>query len=282
MNRVRTRALLSVPLLAFLGVMAGCVSAPPSNKFVIIDPTWTSTVQRINSVAIIGDVCLVRDVINADDYVCVADSRGADSLMLASAKASMEQKGYRVPCLLAPFVGSFKLAGKTEHVAREKGAEVTERVPPFYVEASLAGDAEYQEALRTVLTQTVAAVGQKKLPRSEVFGPGAAASAAVIAQRTKADAALILVGNGVLVPGAKSNGQACLTGCATSIMTLGMFTYMQSERTFLDSYVALVDLSTGSLVWSNSGRLVNGNPTEPDYYTKRWAQFLLYHLPMHP
>ena len=61
-------------------------------------------------------------------------------------------------------------------------------------------------------------------------------------------------------------------------MTLGMVTVSAHNTSFLDSYIALIHLTDGEVVWSNSLRLSN-NPADRGIYAGGWSRMVLYHFP---
>jgi len=261
-------------------LLSSCATAP-TKRFVRTGPNYKQSISKVTEVAIINDVCIWRDNVGSDDYWSIKDSQIAESFMLEGAKEYLRQKGYHIVFQISPFVGAFKKPEMLFRVAQREGAKILNKHPPFYISESLNTDEPYKQALIKVIRQVLQSVEQEKLPPSEVFLSKAdiQQSLDIIANRIGADTALFLIGNGVIVSKSKSVAQAIATGILTTALTMGMFTYSQWNVSYLDTFVGLVNLKTGEVLWSNSLRLEGGDLTDRKYYLKRWAQNLLYHIP---
>ena len=53
---------------------------------------------------------------------------------------------------------------------------------------------------------------------------------------------------------------------------------VSTKRSYLDSYIAVIDGRSGQMIWSNSLRTL-GIPYEESFYKKTWPRQLLYRLP---
>ncbi|MBA3028731.1 MAG: hypothetical protein FP816_07970 [Desulfobacteraceae bacterium] len=269
-------------ILMFL-LLSSCATKPkaPIKDFVRTAASSEESLARVETIGIINDVCLVRDITGNDDYVSIEDSKLAEAHMTKSACAYMEQKGYTVKVHLSPFVGGFKTPDKETKVADCKGGDVTMHGAPFYTHDTIREDKPFQESLIHSIRKALAAVDQMKKSPSEAisFDDETQKYLKHIADHENIDTALFIIGNGVIVSTGKSVGQAVATGMLTGILTMGMVTYSKYDVSYLDSYIVLVDLKSGKMLWSNSFRKKQIDPTEEEFYTKNWAATALYHLP---
>ena len=271
-----------VVVLALL--LSACATGPagPTKQFLRTGPNYGAILPNVKSVAIVADVCLLRDVTEGDRYWSIKDSRAAEQCMIESAKATLTSKGYDVVSVDTPFVGGFKNPALTFKFAAEEGGQVSEMRPPLFVTEGLAGDPAYQQSMATIIRGSLSAVGQSKKPPSDICCTNTDMKEAMdtIVKNTGGDAILFLVGQGVIVPAGKSVAEGVATGVLTTALTLGMFTYSRWSVSWLDTYAAFVDAGTGEILWSNSLRLKGGGFTNKDYYTeKKWPYYILYHMP---
>jgi hypothetical protein len=253
----------------------------PTKKYIKTGPGYPDAIQRSGGLGIVADVCIVRDVLAGSDCISIEDSQMIENYMLDGAGQYMEKKGYVVRSRLSPFVGAFKSSGMTFKTRDHKDADAVDQTPPFYVSDTMKEDKELNLALSTVIRRTLAALEQKSETPSEVFlrDDTIPEHLSSIAQKTDTDHLLVIVGNGRKVSGAKSCIEGCGTGALTLILSGGMFMVSAHDVSTFDTYMALVDLDTGKIEWSNSLRLEKGDPTERDYYIKRWSRTMLYHFP---
>jgi len=270
-------------LILLILFLSSCATKPrpPINKFVRLGSTYEERIPQVKNIGIINDVCLVRDAVGSDDYFSIDDSKLAESFMLEGAKVYLEQKGYQVDFQFSPFVCAFKTPEKEFKVADKKGTEVSDRHSPFFTSESLSDDKAYKQTLINAIRQVQLAVEQKQNAPSGIvsFNEKTQKSLKLIAEHTKTETVFFIVGNGVVVPGGKSFGQAVATGVATGVLTLGMVTYSKYDVSYLDTYVGLVDLKNGNMLWSNSFRRKQINPTKQDFYLTGWAKTALYYIP---
>jgi hypothetical protein len=213
------------------------------------------------------------------DYVLLDDSKVAAILMAEEAKRSLETKGYTVNFVESPFVGSFIASTDSFRVANEKGGEISKIIPPFYSEDSVLTDEVYVNSLRDVFTEVYFTMAGNNDP---IFSSNSDLrnSLQVIANRTGDDKILFMIGNGTIVPVGKSILEGVTIGLATALLTFGTFTYYFYDVSYMDSYLALLDLNTGDLLWSNSMRLTDSDPSREQFYSQLWSRNLLYYYPV--
>lgn len=268
--------------VVFLALLLSACATGPTKQFVRTGPNHDAILPNLESVTIIADVCLLRDVTSGDQYWSIKDSRAAEQYMIESAKAALTNKGYDVVSVEAPFVCGFKNPALTLKFAAEEGAQVSEMHPPLFVTEGLAGDPAYQQSMATIIRGSLRAAVQRNKPPSDICCTNTDMKEAMntIVKNTGGGAILFLGGNGVIVPVGKSVAEGVATGVLTTALTLGMFTYSRWNVSWLDTVAAFVDAGTGEILWSNSLRLKGGGLTNKDYYTeKQWPYYILYHMP---
>jgi hypothetical protein len=273
---MRFRASVVLILLLLLSACAG----GPTKQYAYVNPDSESKIGGITLVAIIADVCLIKDVLGDDDYWVVQESRSAEGHMLDAAKTNLTGKGYEVVYAQAPFVGAFKNSEKLFKVGDTSGGEVTEKNPPLFEAESLADNPVFRDALLKVIPKVPASTGRNSnLPGSCCSDPELKEHLSTIAKNTGGDATLFLVGHGAIVSAGKQITQGLATGLLTAVLTLGMVSVSRYDVSFMDSYAVLVDNTTGQVLWSNSMRLKGDGFDQAYYDAEKWPKSILYHMP---
>jgi hypothetical protein len=260
--------------LALLGT-----SCAPSKMFVRTIDAYENRISKSERVGIINDVCLELDPLFKKDYILLDDSKIAAILMADEAKKSLEMKGYTVDFVSSPFVGSFLVSNDSCRVADEKGGEIHTINPPFYFEDSLTTNELYVSSLLDVFKEVCFTMAGNNEPAFST-NPDLRKGLQVIANRTGNDKILFMIGNGRIVPIGKSILEGVTIGLATALVTFGMFTYYFYDVSYMDSYLALLDLNTGDLLWSNFMRLTDSDPSRSQFYSQIWSKNLLYYYPL--
>jgi len=279
---VKTKAIINLALSVLPAVlcipMSGCA---PTRAFVRTGPSFSQVVTQISHVGIINDVVLARDLVGTNDYFCIEDSKCAAAFMLEDAKTYLTKKGYRVDFASTPFVGAFKNPDLKMNVACKYKDPINNRYSPFFICNQLAQDEAYQQALTKVFRRILMAVEQKGDSPTEVFrrDPSVQENLKIVSERTHAEFVFIVIGNGTVVSTGKQIGQGLATGLVTGLLSLGTVVVTAHSVSFLDSFVALVDLRNAEIVWSNSFRLRDLNPLKQGTYRGAWSKSLLYHFP---
>ena len=252
-------------------------SCAPTSKTVRTTPENEEIISQIDSISIINDAYLALDPLFAKDYVLIDASITAESYILEETKKQLELKGYFIDYGMSPMVGGFAPTKEPIKVANSRKDEKYSMTPPFYLDNQI-NDEEYLNSLSDVNTSVLSAikVGRTKLKESN---DSIYKSLKLISDRLGNDKALIVIGDGKIVPTGKSLGQAFTVGILTTTITLGMVTYFVYNVSYLDSYIALLDLKTGELIWTNEIRL-SSNPTKLKFYEKYWGERLFYHFPL--
>jgi hypothetical protein len=268
---------LSIPLIVLLAWLT--TSCAPSKLFVRTDDAFQNRISKSERIGIINDVCLQMDPLFKKDYVLLDDSKVAAVLMADEAKKSLEMKGYSVNFVSSPFVGSFLNPADSFRIAYERGAEVSKINPPFYFEDSIATDEVYVNSLLDVFNEVYFTMAGNNEP---IFSTNTDIrnSLQIIADRTGDDKILFMIGNGTIVPVGKSILEGVTIGLATALLTFGSFTYYFYDVSYIDSYLALLDLNTGELLWTNSMRLTDSDPSRESFYSGTWSKNLLYYYPV--
>lgn len=274
-------------MVIFTLLLYACAHVP-TDKFVQTEPSYGVRIAKMKSVAIVADVCLMRDVTEGEQYWSIKDSRVAAKHMLESAKIYLANKGYDVVFTEAPFVGSFKSAGGSMKYAAEEGGQIGEMHPPLFVAEGLVTDPGYRQSLTRMISATtatsqisprVSVITHKPILPAELCCANIKDALDIVSKKTGSNAILFLVSSGVIVPAGKTAAQAIATGVISTVLTLGMLTVIHTTVSYLDTYATLVDVETGDILWSNSMRLKEGGLTDSDYYSKTWSNNILYHIP---
>jgi hypothetical protein len=262
-----------IMLLAFCAT-----SCAPSKMFVRTVDAYENRISKSEKVGIMNDVCLQLDPLFKKDFILLDDSKVAAILMAEEAKESLEMKGYTVDFVSSPFVGSFLAPNDSFWVADEKGGEKRMIHPPFYFEDSLSTNELYVIALLDVFNEVYLTMAGNQEP---VFSTDSILrqDLQVIADRTGDDKILFMIGNGSIVPVGKTITEGVVLGIVTSILTLGTFTYYEDDASYFDSYLALLDLNTGDLLWTNFMKLSDSDPSRESFYSGTWSKNLLYYFP---
>ena len=274
-------AVLAAGLMSIL--LSGCISAPPPTRgYVRVGSSYESAMPQVRRVGVITDAAVRYDRSGTNDYFCVEDSFAGLTNIIAEAVAHLQSKGYEIAFAEPCFIGSFQDSDHPLRVAQKRHDKAIEQVAPFYVNPSLSGDDGYRDGIRRVVQRAHHAVlNSGELP-TDVFldDPSVRDTLKLIADKKHVDYLLVAVGDGLLVSAGKQVGQALASSLASIFITAGNAVVTAHNVSFMDSAVALLDLRSGEVVWSNRLRII-GNPAEPGFYKGNWGRFLLYHMPDH-
>jgi len=109
--------------------------------------------------------------------------------------------------------------------------------------------------------------------------PYLAKSLKIISDYTGQDMILFMIGNGTVVPVSKTIIQGVTIGLLTALVTFGYFYYYIYETSVFDSYIGLLDLNSGELLWTNYMNFSGSQPDAQDFYSDLWAENMLYYFP---
>jgi len=269
---------IAILLVLYFGLSACAIT--PTKQSVHFTDDYQSKINSIKSVAVITDVCLKKDVLGDNDHWVISDSRSVEEHMLNATRSYLESKGYNVVYTQAPFVGGFKNRDKALRTLDPQG-ELKDVIPPLYELESLSGRWEYRDALLNILPR-IPITGQSDTIASDIHNPGVESKEyfRVIAENTGGDSTLFLIGHGIIVSTGKQITQGIATGLLTTALTLGTVTVVSHSASVMDTYVLLVDNSTGSIIWSNSLRQKGRDFTDKSFYDQNnWPTIMMYHLP---
>ncbi len=276
------KGIFNVSALLSIVLVAAC-AAVPDKRFVRTGPNHDVLLPHIKKIAVIADVCLLRNVVAGDNYWSVKDSRAAAQHMAERAKTVLKDKGYEVVLAEAPLVGSFKNPARPLKYMPEEGGAVKEMPPPLFVAEGLASDPACRASLLKIMPWAAAAVAQRDKPPSDICCGNSDLKEAVVAvaKASGADAILLLVGHGINMPLGSPIAQEAATELVKFVLSLslGMVSSSDYRVSVLDSYIALVDSSTGEILWSNYSQRQNDVFTEKEFYDRIWLFKNLYLLP---
>lgn len=260
--------------LTLLILLLSSCATTPTNRFVRTNPQIWDSLSKTTSIGVINDICLLRDDVG-DDYYSIEDSKSAAALMLQGVKTYlMQTKHYQVNFQLSPTVCAFKDSDEKLNAAQQQGLEAFYQNPPLFISESVKKDHKYEQALIHLIKRVQKSITQNEHSPSELFSEDdkMPASLKTIAAQTNTELLLVITSNGVVVSTGKAVGQAILT----TVATLGTIAVWKAS--FLNSYVALVDLKKRDILWSNSLRFKEKG-TNKNFYLNKWAQKVLYHFP---
>jgi len=225
------------------------------------------------------------------DYVSVEDSRAVESYMASAITSYFEHIGYEVSTCCMPFVGSFKAAEETFVVKQHRKDKAVDAHPPFFAEEVLPQNKACQDAYARIIGEISCDVGQQETPPTDMFDANETIreDLRLLRDHLQTRYLLVVAGNGVSVPGLTSFAQGMATGMATGLLTGGFLIVTVSDVSYLDTNAAVIDLSEGTLLWSNSLRLRGGKVCKEEFYSKwdekfktygGWVQSVFFHVPV--
>lgn len=273
------QALLLSAVICGAALLSGCAT-PPTKSFVRCGPTYDQQIQQVHRLGVVSDALVVYDRATGKDSVSIADSLIAATNMLAGAAHRLDSDGYDVVFTAGPLVGTFEPPKTSMLVANTRHGSRSNRRTPFVIAPSIAKDTVYRDALLHVVRQAFDAVSDHGELPTDTFrsSPDILQCLKTISERKGVDYLMVAVGSGVIVSGAKQFGQVLATSVLSTVATAGYVTVTEHNISFLDSYVALIDLKNGEVIWSNSLRLPE-NPASHSLYRHEWPRALLYYLP---
>lgn len=267
-------SLFAIVIISFLAV-----SCAPSKMFVRTTTDNEARISKDEHIGIINDVCLQINPLFKKDYVLLDDSKVASTFMISETKNYLEKKGYTVDYSLSPFVGCFLPHETTFRLADEKGGEIRMENPPFSFDETDSIDDEYINAMMHILNEVYYIMSNNYV---EVFSsePKLREDLKTIFNYTAQNKMLFMIGNGTIVPPGKSILEGVSLGILSSLLTFGMYTYYIYDVSNFNSYIMLLDLHTGEVLWSNSMNLTESDPRREAFYKQSWAENLLYYYPV--
>ena len=135
-------------------------------------------------------------------------------------------------------------------------------------------------ALTIVIKEIAQLFSENELPQTERFASDEMKeSLSIISSRTKAKILFVVLGDGRMVSGSKKFAKGLTTAVATTALTAGYVTVAKWDVSFIDSYVGVLDLEKGEIIWTNSGKMQDVNLTKQDFYQSKWPESFLYHFP---
>jgi hypothetical protein len=253
---------------------------PPTKAFIQTGPNYDTRIRDPGAIGIVTDACLARVQVGKD-FLAVDASHEGSGYMLDATASLLAGKGYDISYRAVPFVCGAEPGDAAQGLPVMAGDQTVTGNSPYFTDASIQGDPELGQALLDVERLLLTSVGQHHIAPATLFAEDASIpeKLRLIAQKTGLQTLLVAVGRGARVSGSKSFSQAMTTGMFTGLATGGVAIYTQMNVSTLDSYVGLIDLASGELIWANSLRHTSLDPTEQDTYAVRWSHDLLYFIP---
>lgn len=295
--RVYLPFIRSLAVVMLLALLLSC-SSVPFKRYIQKSPNYNDSMPKITQLGIVSDATIVASVDTGDQnykiYVSIEDSKVVESHMLINAANYMKQKGYEVTFQQAPFVGGSYFSqgvAKRFKVAQRIDADITVGEPPFKIDDSLITDESYKNAMLVIVSSVRQSLNKAALAKSlpsDFFlqGKNVPESLKIIAERTKVNALLINIGEGVYVPAAQrfasgvgsfmfSFGVALATAGTAGVSVTPLPANIDSPN--ISTWSGLIDLQNGEVLWSNSYGLGH-NPLDEDFYQDEWPRVLFYHF----
>ncbi len=231
---------------------------------------------NVESVGVLVDVAIFQDSIVSADYVSDAHSQVAASHVSDAAVECLTAKGFDVEFVDRPYVGGY-LASETPIYFEAADVEEVEKIaPPIGVGERVGIEAD--RAYRLLSLKLMETMASPPADRVLQLDDRELAELQRISGTTGVKGLLVVQMMGKRVPIAKSLAQAAFTSAITAVASAGALWVMAHNVTFSDSFVSLVDLERGALVYSSSLRIKSADPTREKTYAQ-WKQWLFYHLP---
>ncbi|MBP7509686.1 MAG: hypothetical protein KA807_17870 [Prolixibacteraceae bacterium] len=265
-------------LISLIIISFSFSSCKPSKSFVRTTDEYQNKILNNTKIGIISDLCLDYDPWFKKNYIIVDESVNAGKFMTEEAKKTLESKGYTVEYTFLPFTGAFILPEDSVRIAKTKGETVSKAIAPFYSDEIFQEDSLYATAVYEVLNAFYYTMTNNIEPPFSA-DPFLVNSLKLISEYTGQDKILFIIGNGTVVPLSKTIIQGVSIGLLTALITFGYFYYYIYETSVFDSYIGLLDLNTGELLWTNYMNLSGSQPDSESFYSDIWAKNMLYYFP---
>jgi hypothetical protein len=264
--------------VALIIISFSVASCKPSKSFVRTTDENQNKILNAAKIGIISDLCLDYDPWFKKNYVILDESVNAGMFMTEEAKKMLESKGYTIEYTFLPFTGSFLSPEDSMRIAKTKGEVVSKATAPFYADEIFNVDSTYADAVYEVLNAFYYTMTKNIEPPFSA-DPYLAKSLKIISDYTGQDMILFMIGNGTVVPVSKTIIQGVTIGLLTALVTFGYFYYYIYETSVFDSYIGLLDLNSGELLWTNYMNFSGSQPDAQDFYSDLWAENMLYYFP---
>lgn len=279
------RIMFVAGVLVASSMLLGCATLQvPTSAGVLLPGSPDVTAMKTNRYVAMCDAVVSqyssfgKDPINLDLSMTVAH------LTVEAVKRHLQTNGYRVIDAVVPILGGFYTRTNLFSVSGSDISPGKQLSPPFYTAGHIAADPEYDGAIRDLSLGVWTAFSWARDAKPFQYFTAQAVKETtikVLADRTHADAIVVVLQNGVRVGAGTIVGQEVAGSVAVAVLSLGTMSGTVGHKTSaLDSYIAIVDLHTGAISWANSRRFTRGRSMfEKDYYLSDWPHYMLYHVP---
>ncbi|MEW6307315.1 MAG: hypothetical protein AB1705_28000 [Verrucomicrobiota bacterium] len=267
-------------VVLLLPILSGCISFPPTDGFIRRGPNYEKLAPEIRRIGIVTDVLLTHKSFRTNS-LSIPDSLALGNHIMAATAQCLTNKGYEVVFSDGPLVGAVPVEERPMRWALEwrlldAPSSIPEQIPP-----ALADDAPYRDALVKVTRRAFAAVAESAELPTDTFraAPTLQASLDLIAQRKGVQYLVVVVGDAVVVSPGLQVGQTVSTFAISTLFNTGTGDFSQSSQML--SYVCVVNLTDGEVVWTNVGDIPR-NPMKSLSLEKtcaNWATKQFYHFP---
>ena len=238
-----------IRFVTLTGILIFLISCSPYRKFVRISPDFQTLQENIDTIAVLSDALVAID--DRNDYYSANSSYALDSLILYGVTKSLSKKGYTAISIEPCFMGSFMDTILTVPVKPLNENSIQPNVLPYNVTCKLSSS--QQDAMRRI---------SRKLYLNLVYSDPAKQNSLNLTEQTRTDLNTIagftnstytffIFHQAGLVDPALTAGMALGTLALSTLLSGGMIIGYVTKISVFHTYLILLDLSTGKVMWSN-------------------------------
>ncbi|MGE5672070.1 MAG: hypothetical protein ACM31E_11540, partial [Fibrobacterota bacterium] len=238
-----------IKFAALTGILIFLISCSPFRRYVRTSPEFQTLRENIDTIAVISDALVAID--DRNDYYSVNSSYALDSLILYGVTKSLSKKGYTTIPIEPCFMGSFMDTILTVPVKPLNENSIQPNVLPYNITCKLSSS--QQDAMRRI---------SRKLYLNLVYSDPSKQNTLNLTEQTRIDLdtisgftnsqyAFFVFHQAGLVDPALTAGMAVGTLALTTLLSGGMIIGYVTKVSVFHTYLILLDLSTGKVIWSN-------------------------------
>lgn len=278
------RIVFSASVIAVCALLTGCATSQiPSSAGVLSLGNPDMAVIKTNRYVVMCDAVITRYSSFGKNPVDVALSTNVAQLTADTVKRYMQMSGYQVTDTMAPIVGGYFTKTNVFNLVNSGSSSNNAVHSPFYTDTRVAADPEYENAIQSLslgVWNSFSQARDMKPFQYFMVQKVKETTLKVLAEKTHADAIVMVLQNGVRVSSGTSIAQGLGSSVGIAIISLGTVSGSSYKKSALESYIAIVNLHTGEISWANSRRFTKGCPMfDKDYFQDDWPQYMLYHMP---
>jgi len=246
-NKRNTMEMNKIAILT--GVVIFLISCSSNRQFVRISPEFQTIREHIDTIAVISDALVGIDETN--DYYSANASYVLDSLILYGVTNSLSKKGYTAIPIESCFMGSFMDTLLTVPLKPLNEYSIQSKILPysFTCKSSLSQKDALRRISRKLYLNLVYADPEKQ--NSLSLTDQTRTDLDTISIFTKSKYAFFVFHQAGLVNPVLTAGVALGSLAMTMLLSGGMIIGYATKFSAFHTYLILLDLSTGKVVWSN-------------------------------